>query len=150
MWMLRITDRADRVTSLRPGYRQLDCPACQTACVAPDDVPLVDVGCAACLAPLARPPHGRRAQAVRRLAEWADKRAAPGPGHGVVACPHCGLACLVAVGLGLAATGCVGCLALLGDGPLVRHDLAAFERDPWEDVRLVPCLAVGDLASLVL
>jgi hypothetical protein len=152
MWMTQITERADLAACLPRGASRVVCPACETACAVPAGAKLAEIACVACLAPLAEPALHGGARALKQVSTWCDRTRVPGPGYAMVACPHCNLACLVPIGVGLAATGCIGCLGLLGPGPLVRHDLHVLTgaRDPWDEVRVLPCVAPPDLLAASL
>lgn len=67
---------------------------------------------------------GVAATAVRAMSDWCDKATVPGPGYGIVECPHCTARCVVEVGAA-ARTGCATCLRPLGAQPLLRMDFAA-------------------------
>ena len=110
----------------RPRHRRLVvCRRCGIQCGVSCDVPLADVACIGCLRSLAPAAgDGTRTEALSAVADWWDKAAAPGPGYGAVACPHCANVCVVEVG-SAARTGCVVCLRPLGSSPLVRSDLTA-------------------------
>ncbi len=103
------------------GCRDVVCHRCGTRCAVATGARLDETACIGCLRPLtaARDEYGH---SVRALAGWWDKATAPGPGYGIVACPHCATSCVVEVG-GAARTACVGCLRALGSAPLIRMDL---------------------------
>jgi hypothetical protein len=107
----------------RPGAVMVLCPHCSAACAVPAGRTLEGVACAACVRALAPEPAGQSRQALRESAEWWDRSRTPGAGYGIVTCPYCAEACVVAIGGALAATGCIGCLVPLGTGPLLRDDL---------------------------
>jgi hypothetical protein len=89
---------------------------------------------------------------MRAVADWCDKAVAPGPGYGIVECPHCAELCVVAAG-GTARTGCAACLRPLGTQPLLRMDLgfdpgppsAGMEPDADDDIgRFFTAIADAD------
>ena len=128
MTMTRAIERiADTVTP--PRRRVLVCHHCGQECAVSPHSRLDETACVACVERLASPcrDDGMDARAIRGVADWCDKAAAPGPGYGVVECPHCETRCVVEIG-GTARTGCATCLRPLGTQPLLRMDLM------WVDV----------------
>ncbi len=118
----KIADR-ERVWGAGDG-REIVCHRCGTQCVLPADARLDETVCVGCVQRLgdADPVAAGWPRALRAVAEWADKAAVPGPGYGLVSCPHCEMECVVEVGEA-ARTGCIGCLQPLGAQPLIRKDL---------------------------
>jgi len=121
--------------------RAIVCHRCGVECAVSPTARLGDTACIGCIQRLERTPgSGAEPGAIRNVASWCDKATAPGPGCGIVECPHCAARCVVEVG-GAARTGCAACLRPLGSQPLLRMDLSAppgpstIARwdDDWED-----------------
>jgi hypothetical protein len=110
-----------------PGHRLVACATCGTGCAVPVRADLGRVGCIACLRPFESSPS---AAALTSVADWWEKSRVPGPGYALVDCPRCATECVVPVGVALEETGCIGCLAPLGPGPLVRRELPASRMPP--------------------
>ncbi len=104
--------------------RAIVCHRCGAETVVARSAALEETGCIRCVRRLSVPPRVDRdpPRALRFVSGWCDKARVPGPGYGIVECPHCAVRCVVEVGA-TARTGCAACLRPLGPRPLLRMDL---------------------------